>query len=271
MGLLYAFKAMDNTTEQPSRFGRLATALAQQQAEKDRSGSVMAKPAETWRPDYERVGGHALEAPMVSPDDLIGTGIPSRIAGLLGAAAKGVAAKGGLLGAIPMAGMLKPGRYPSHGWNIKGDSLKDAMSDTKKFIPDGIPENHQNDVLQLIEEIKNKGLLPYTDVDQGGSVYISAFVPVNKKNGELNLSKKPEQFGREFRSGYYSGKEKYQVRMADHGQFYSGPTLSVDPHSGNDVSTAKNMLEYFLGNIEKRPVTGSSYIIPQTGEQGGFK
>lgn len=106
MGLLDAFKAMD-TTEQPSRFGRLATALSQQQAEKDRSSSVMAKPAETWRPDYERTGGHALEAPMVSPDDLIGTGIPSRIAGLLGAAAKGVAAKGGLLGAIPMAAMLK--------------------------------------------------------------------------------------------------------------------------------------------------------------------
>lgn len=37
--------------------------------------SVMSgKPEQAWRPDYERPGGHALEAPMFSPDDLIGMG-----------------------------------------------------------------------------------------------------------------------------------------------------------------------------------------------------
>lgn len=38
-------------------------------------GSVMTQgAAPAWQPDYERTGGHALEAPMFSPDDLIGSG-----------------------------------------------------------------------------------------------------------------------------------------------------------------------------------------------------
>lgn len=106
MGFLDAFQSVDQP-QQPERFTRLANLFAQQQIGADRAGSVMSKPDDTWKPDNERIGGHALEAPMVSPDDLIGTGIPSRIGGALAAAAKGVAAKGGLLGAIPMAGMLK--------------------------------------------------------------------------------------------------------------------------------------------------------------------
>ena len=106
MGFLDAFQSVDQP-QQPERFTRLANLFAQQQIGKDRAGSVMSKPDDTWKPDNERIGGHALEAPMVSPDDLIGTGIPSRIGGALAAAAKGVAAKGGLLGALPMVGMIK--------------------------------------------------------------------------------------------------------------------------------------------------------------------
>lgn len=52
-------------------------------------GSVMNRPSEPdWQPDNVRKGGHALEAPMLSPDDLIGSGLGKAVAGL---AAKGVA------------------------------------------------------------------------------------------------------------------------------------------------------------------------------------
>lgn len=80
-------------------------------------GSLMnEEAAPSWEPEYIRKGGHALEVPMLSPDDLIGTGIPSKV-GLLAskltapAAAKmsagALAALGGKgLSGIGFAGML---------------------------------------------------------------------------------------------------------------------------------------------------------------------
>lgn len=103
MGLLDFLSERDQPQAQPKNLNRLAKYLANQQDAQNRAASVMSKPGEMWKPDYERVGGHALEAPMVSPDDLIGTGIPSRIGGALAAAAKGVAAKSA---AFPAVGLL---------------------------------------------------------------------------------------------------------------------------------------------------------------------
>jgi hypothetical protein len=40
-----------------------------------------------WQPDNKRAGGHALEPPLLSPDDLIGTGIPAKLAMLIKASA----------------------------------------------------------------------------------------------------------------------------------------------------------------------------------------
>ena len=60
--------------------------------------SVMSRPASPeYVPEYVREPG--LEAPMVSPDDLIGTGIPSKLAALAG---KALGAKS----ALGMVGML---------------------------------------------------------------------------------------------------------------------------------------------------------------------
>lgn len=53
-----------------------------------------------WQPEAKRVGGQALEAPMFAPDDLIGTGIPSKLATLLAPALKTAA-----VGAAPLATM----------------------------------------------------------------------------------------------------------------------------------------------------------------------
>jgi len=80
-------------------------ALRRANAEKSRrakmmAGSVMGRPSEEWQPDYQRKGGHALEAPMVSPDDLIGSGIGKPLAAL----AKFGAAKAASIPAIGLAG-----------------------------------------------------------------------------------------------------------------------------------------------------------------------
>ena len=175
------------------------------------------------------------------------------------------------LGVLPFiggAGMLKPGKYPEHGWNIRGKSLVDEVGQFPQIPGDPLP--HQNDVKNLVEAIKEKGLLPYVDVDKGGSVYVSAFDTVKNADGTISKEKKPQQFGKSFSSGFYSGKEPYQVRFADHGQFYSGPTMSIDPISENTIEQAKQMLEHFLGNGE-RPRVARSYITPATGEQRVYK
>ena len=63
------------------------------------TGSVMASPiGEEWQPDNVRPGGHALEAPMFSPDDLIGSGIFSKLGLLATHAAPALAS--GLLGVV---------------------------------------------------------------------------------------------------------------------------------------------------------------------------
>lgn len=109
MGLLDFPYDADRTAERQN-YNRLAQIFT------DRQDSVMSQPqGEPWRPDHERIGGHALQAPIISPDDLIGTGIPSKLAGLLMAGAKGSMATG-LLG----AGMIKNqfGRIPETGKEI---------------------------------------------------------------------------------------------------------------------------------------------------------
>lgn len=98
---------------------RAAEALRRVEQERQAQRSVFNQPREAaWQPDYERPGGHALEAPMISPDDLIGTGIPTKIAMTLKGAAPMLAGlgviknKGGnwLNGSVEgvLGGLMKP-------------------------------------------------------------------------------------------------------------------------------------------------------------------
>lgn len=66
-----------------------------------RKSVMSSSPEAGWQPEYERKGGHALEAPMISPEDLIGTGLPTKTGALL---AKLGAGK---LGGLGLAGMVK--------------------------------------------------------------------------------------------------------------------------------------------------------------------
>jgi hypothetical protein len=170
----------------------------------------------------------------------------------------------GLLPFIPaLGGMLKPGKYPSHMWNLRGEELSSAMDDISSAIPAGIPGTHQEEVAKLVNAIRDRGLLPLVDVDKGGSVYVSALKPKVTASGRVSKKSKPEVFGA---PTMFGGTTPYSVRFADHGQYYPGP-MSIDPHSGNTLDTAIQKLDYLLGKEEK-PKIGSSYIIPATGEQG---
>ena len=76
---------------------RIAQEYAAQQMRQQAAQSVMAQPpAAPWQPDNRRVGGHALEAPMFSPDDLIGSGVGKALLTL----GKGAAAVAPVLGGI---------------------------------------------------------------------------------------------------------------------------------------------------------------------------
>lgn len=101
-----------------AKYNRLAQAFV------DRQGSVMSHPlGEAWRPDHERIGGHALQAPMISPDDLLGTGIPNKLAGLLMAGVKSGGV--GLLGAgmIKSVKNTKNGGLPEEIRNLRSGSM----------------------------------------------------------------------------------------------------------------------------------------------------
>ena len=88
---------------QQGREGRFAKAAQKLKADyltRQAAQSVMAQPAaDPYKFDNERPGGHALEAPMFAPDDLIGSGLGK---GLL-ALGKGAAAMAPVLG-----GVVKP-------------------------------------------------------------------------------------------------------------------------------------------------------------------
>lgn len=96
------------------RKAREAAARLQQ---RQRAESVMSRPGEQWEPDYRRPGGHALEAPMFSPDDLIGSGIGKPI--MLGAKA---------LAGLPAAGLMAMGKIAGKS------SLSDVVKGTKTAV-----------------------------------------------------------------------------------------------------------------------------------------
>lgn len=107
--------------QQPRPNGGLskaASALRRAEEERQAQRSVFNQPREVaWRPDHERPGGHALEAPMISPDDLFGTGIPTKIA---------MAIKG----AAPLVGGL--GVIKNKGGNWLTGSVEGALSGLKQ-------------------------------------------------------------------------------------------------------------------------------------------
>jgi hypothetical protein len=86
-------------------------------------GSVMSRPSEPeWQPEYQRPGGHALEAPMFAPDDLIGSGISKPImAG--GKLLAGMGAGAGMFAG--MAGMTR---------GVIDDSVRKAVAPVKTAV-----------------------------------------------------------------------------------------------------------------------------------------
>jgi hypothetical protein len=86
-GLADAFMGVRAPKENPDGLSRVADLLSRQEAARGWQNSVMSQPTgQGWIPDYERAGGQALEAPMVSPEDLIGTGLISKSTTVLGKA-----------------------------------------------------------------------------------------------------------------------------------------------------------------------------------------
>lgn len=84
---------------QQGREGRFAKAAQKLKADyltRQAAQSVMAQPSAPYKFDWERNGGHALEAPMFAPDDLIGSGLGKALLAL----GKGAAAVAPVLGGI---------------------------------------------------------------------------------------------------------------------------------------------------------------------------
>jgi hypothetical protein len=109
--------------------------------EYQRSQSVMfRRPDAEWLPDYQRPGGHALEAPMFSPDDLIGSGIGKPImlgakalAGLSGA---GLAAMAKSAGSKSLADVVRGSRQETAGFRPPASPLGDTVKRSNKGLTD---------------------------------------------------------------------------------------------------------------------------------------
>lgn len=103
-----------------STLQRYKESFPQRRAEANRQASVMSRAEEPgWVPEYQREP--ALEAPMISPDDLIGTGIPTKLAML----AKAGLGKGAL-------GALGAGVIKNKGGNWLEGSVEGALSGLKR-------------------------------------------------------------------------------------------------------------------------------------------
>jgi len=88
--------ASGGTVRPEGVLARYQAQLPQRQAETSRKASVMsqAPSTERWQPEYEVEPG--LEAPMISPDDLIGSGIPTKLA-MLAKSISPLAVMGGVI------------------------------------------------------------------------------------------------------------------------------------------------------------------------------
>lgn len=133
-------KDLENFLSTPRIGGGLskaASALRRAEEERQSQRSVFNQPREPeWQPDHVRPGGHALEAPMISPDDLFGTGIPTKIAMAL-------------KGAAPLIGGL--GVIKNKGGNWLSGSVEGALSGLKRAHRGG--EDPADLIRQLNERI----------------------------------------------------------------------------------------------------------------------
>lgn len=103
---------------------------AQKLADAMRNQSVMNKPMQPqWQPEYEKEP--ALEAPPLSPDDLIGIGIPTKLASLAAIAAKGFLPAMGAAGAA-MYGIGKTAA--AKGVSTEASKLAQAIKDQSGAI-----------------------------------------------------------------------------------------------------------------------------------------
>lgn len=122
-----------------SNLQRYIETYPQRKRQADRAASVMSQADEAgWQPEYQREP--ALEPPMISPDDLLGSGIPTKLAML----AKAGLSKGALsaLG----AGVIK-----NKGGNWLSGSVEGALSGLKKKA--GAYSKPANEVLAEMNNI----------------------------------------------------------------------------------------------------------------------
>ncbi len=85
-----------------------------------------------WQPEYERKGGHALEAPMFSPDDLIGSGLAKLLAAALGP-----------LGLMALKGGAKAGTNAAMRGQagVIGKHHTDVINSMSRDVPDHIVDS----------------------------------------------------------------------------------------------------------------------------------
>jgi len=139
-----------NTTPRTGVLTRYMETQPQRQAEAARKASVMSKSGgERWQPEYEVEP--ALEAPMISPDDLIGSGIPTKLAML---------AKG--LSPLAMIG----GVIKNKGGNWLEGSVEGALKGLKQHAgPMGNPVIPLHDRAASINSWIDKALTRYVRND----------------------------------------------------------------------------------------------------------
>ena len=124
---------------------KAASALRRAEEERQAQRSVFNQPREErWVPEYEKEP--ALEAPMISPDDLIGTGIPTKIAMAL-------------KGAAPMLAGL--GVIKNKGGNWLTGSVEGALSGLKK--PQVMLYGLGDDAAADAEKVRSAGLNSFID------------------------------------------------------------------------------------------------------------
>lgn len=161
---------------------RASEALRRAEQERQAQRSVFNQPREPeWQPDHVRPGGHALEAPMISPDDLIGTGIPTKIAMAL-------------KGAAPLIGGL--GVIKNKGGNWLTGSVEDALSGLKQRAYDArnteeavSKTNALNSFIdkQLTRYVKNEMATPEDPIRALAERGVLHFAPEDGANMSMRL------------------------------------------------------------------------------------
>jgi hypothetical protein len=175
-----------------------------------------------WQPDNKRAGGHALEPPLLSPDDLIGTGIPAKLAMLIKASAV-AAAPAATMGLLSTAAQQK-------GVTTAASRLAQVLDGQAGMIktPVGrIPESSA-DTRMLADMLQRAG-------EKSGYV-------VQRSDSAIS----PSRYVSFTKAGDDIGETTRQVRISNHIDKYpelaNGVRTSVDPATEVSFEQAVNWL-----------------------------